>query len=262
MTFDPHPTVLLAPHRVPPNLTTLARKSELIAQCGVDVLIVAETTGQLLQQSPREFFDTIVRTQLQARGLVEGPNFFFGRDRAGDVRVLREFCDAAGLSLQVVAPVEEGGAIVSSSAVRKALVAGRVAAAVEMLGHPHQLTGCVVTGAERGRQIGFPTANLAEVATLLPADGVYAGCAAWEGRSIPAAVHIGPNPTFGEESRKVEVHLIGQSADLYGRMLSVDLLAEVRPTQTFATRDALVRQIEADVQQVREIVAGLATGGE
>ena len=250
MTFDPHPIQLLAPQRAPPHLTTLARKTELIARCGVDELLIVETTPALLQLTPREFFEQVVVGQLHAHGLVEGPNFCFGRDRAGDVAVLASLCHSAGATLEVVEPVSEGDVIVSSSSIRRAIGEGRLQDAVAMLGHAYQVSGRVVAGAQRGREIGFPTANLAEVANLLPPDGVYAGVCDAGGTSFPAAVHLGPNPTFGEQLRKLEVHLVGYSGSLYDAELAVELLAEVRGTRTFSGREALVTQLQQDVARV------------
>lgn len=261
MTFDPHPIVLLAPDRAPPNLSTLARKSELIARCGVDVLVVIETSRDLLQLSPHEFFSRIVRQELAACGMVEGPNFYFGRDRAGDVDLLQSLCTQAGMSFQVVTPVLQAGQVVSSSVIRRAIAVGQVRDAVSRLGHPYQLSGRVVTGVQRGRQIGFPTANLDDIATLLPADGVYAGQVHVGDSRYSTAVHIGPNPTFGEAARKVEAHLIGFSGDLYGRTLAIDLLSEVRPTRTFETREDLIRQVQQDLRSVATL-AETHSGGE
>lgn len=261
LTFDPHPISILAPAHAPPTLTTLARKTELIARCGVDCLIVYPTSTELLSLTPEEFFQRIVRGTLEARGLVEGPNFFFGRDRRGNVAVLRDFCHGAGMSLRVAPPAVQDGETISSSAIRRAIAAGEVGRAVAMLGHPYEIEGEVVTGAKRGRDIGFPTANLAAVATLLPPNGVYAGWATVDGSPYAAAVHLGPNPTFGEQDRKLEVHLIGYSGDLYGQRLAVELLDRVRETRKFDGLAALKSQLAADVARVKELFAAAGGGG-
>jgi riboflavin kinase/FMN adenylyltransferase len=253
LTFDPHPITLLS-GRAPPALTAPSRKAELIAKCGVDCLIVYPTTHELLALTAEEFFESFVRREMQARGMVEGPNFYFGKDRRGDVTLLGRLCGAAGLALSVVPPMLHGGTTVSSSVIRRAIAEGRIADAVEMLGHPFQIEGIVAEGARRGRQIGFPTANLAGVATLLPPDGVYAGTSLVDGVRYPAAVHLGPNPTFGEGERKLEAHLVGYRGDLYGRSLQVDLLDRVRGTQKFAGVEELTSQLRRDVERVEEIV--------
>jgi len=253
MTFHPHPITLLAPGRVPPRLSTLERKGELLEQCGVDILIAYPTDHALLNLSPEEFFDRVIRGELEARGLVEGPNFCFGKDRAGDVERLRTLCEAAGLTLTVVEAVTEGDTIVSSSAIRAAVGEGRMADALAMLGHPYRLTGTVETGAGRGRSIGVPTANLSGIETMLPADGVYAGRVTLDKSTYPAAVHLGPNPTFADGQRKLEVHILDFTGDLYRQSLSVDLLARVRDTMHFSDTAALQRQLNEDIAIVREI---------
>ena len=195
LTFDPHPVALLAPGRVPPSLSTLDRKAELLRDCGVDVVIAYPTDHKLLDLSPEEFFTQVIRSELDARGLVEGPNFCFGKDRAGDVNTLQSLCDRYGLTLTIVeALTADGDAIVSSSAIRRAISEGRIGEAVKMLGHPYRLSGIVEPGAKRGTGLGFPTANFGGVATLLPADGVYAGQCDVDGRTYAAAVHLGPEP--------------------------------------------------------------------
>jgi riboflavin kinase/FMN adenylyltransferase len=253
LTFDPHPITLLAPGRVPPRLSTLQRKAELMEACDVSVLIAYPTDQQLLNLSPEEFFQRFIRRELQARGLVEGPNFFFGKDRAGNVSTLRLLCEPAAMSLTIVDAVMEGDTIVSSSAIRASLAQGRIADAVAMLGHPYRLTGTVGAGAGRGQTLGFPTANLTGIETMLPADGVYAGRVTLEGAAHAAAVHLGPNPTFADDRRKVEVHIIDYAGDLYARTLSIDLLARVRDTMRFSDVTALKQQLARDVEHVRQL---------
>lgn len=253
LTFDPHPIALLAPGRIPPQLSTVESKAELLDACGVDVLIVYPTDRPLLNLSPAEFFERVVRDELQARGLVEGPNFCFGKDRAGDVGRLQVLCEEAGMSLTIVEAVTEGGRIVSSSAIRAALQAGRLDEALAMLGRPYRLTGVVRPGAGRGQSLGFPTANLTDVATMLPADGVYAARAVLDGDVRPAAVHIGPNPTFAEQHSKLEVHLLDFAGQLYGRSLTIELLARLRATMQFPDAEALKRQLSEDVAVIRRL---------
>jgi riboflavin kinase / FMN adenylyltransferase len=250
LTFDPHPLALLRPSHVPPSLTTLEHKAELLEQAGITCVIAYPTDKNLLQLTPAEFVDAILVGQLAAKGIVEGPNFCFGKDRKGDIDTLRDLCRARKILLEVAQPVGGTRAMVSSSTIRSLVSAGKIADAVELLGHPYRVEGKVVVGAKRGQQIGFPTANIGGVATLLPADGVYAGRAVVEGRELSAAINIGPNPTFQEEARKVEVHLLDFSGDLYGRTLAVDLVDRVRDVRKFASRDELVQQIRQDVDAV------------
>lgn len=254
MTFDPHPITLLRPQQTPPALSLLDHKLELFERAQVDCVIVYPTDRALLHLTPDEFFQSIVLGELNACGLVEGPNFFFGHHRAGNVETLRSLCSAAGRVLEVVPAVVMNGRMVSSSQVRSLIASGQIAEAVEMLGHPYRVRGVVESGAARGRTIGFPTANMTEISTLLPPDGVYAGCCRVDGVSYPTAINLGPSPTFGENSRKFEAHLIGFAGDLYGKILDVDLLARVRDVVRFESREALIQQLQAD----RIAVRGLA----
>jgi riboflavin kinase / FMN adenylyltransferase len=256
LTFDPHPLALLRPSHVPPSLTTLKQKAELLEQAGVTCVIAYPTDKDLLQLTPVEFVDSIIMRQLAAKGIVEGPNFCFGKDRKGDIDTLRDLCRDRNILLEVAEPVGGARAMVSSSTIRSLIAAGKIAEAVKLLGHPYRIEGTVVAGARRGQQIGFPTANLMGIETLLPADGVYAGVAKTKGRELAAAINLGPNPTFQENARKVEVHLLEFSGDLYGDTLAVDLVDRVRDVRKFASRDELVDQIGKDVAAVRELVHG------
>ena len=253
-TFDPHPVRVLRPEQAPPPLTWIDRKAQLLAELGVDFVIAYPTDQRLLQLTAQEFFDQIVRQKLDARAIVEGPNFFFGRDRQGTVERLRQMASAAGMVLDVVPPVEYEGEIVSSSRIRQLLSQGDVDRAAAMLTHPYRIRGMVTHGAARGARIGFPTANLDAVDTLIPAQGVYAGTAWLQGSMWPAAIHIGPNPTFDEAARKVEVHLIGFDQTIYGQPLEVEFLARLRGTQRFDSVEALKQQLRHDIQQAREAV--------
>ena len=251
MTFDPPPVALLRPDKVPPSLTTISHRTELLKRYGMDEVLIWPTSTELLNLTPREFFDEVILNQLRAVGMVEGPNFFFGKDRAGDVQTLAEFCSQSGLSLEIVRPVVDGESLVSSSRVRKLIGSNGLDEAVEMLGHPYRLTGLVGHGASRGRTIGFPTANLTEIRTLVPSEGVYAGLCEIEGRECSVAVNIGQNPTFNDDVAKVEAHVIDWDGDLYGAQLAVDLLSRIRAVQTFESAGELQQQIEKDVESAR-----------
>lgn len=259
-TFDPHPITILRGGQAPPSLTTLERKLELLEQCGADCAIAYRTDRALLNLPPREFFDLVIVGELAARGLVEGPNFFFGHNRAGSIETLREFCDEAGLLLEVVPPVKVGDHLVSSSEVRSLIAAGRVARARDLLGYPYLIQGTVTRGAERGRTIGFPTANLEHVPTVLPAEGVYAGRAQQGGCWFAAGINIGPNPTFGDQQPKLEVHLADFSGDLYGQMLRVEFLDRLRDTTRFNGVDELKAQLRNDMNAARTLANALPSG--
>lgn len=254
-TFDPHPIALLRPEYLPAALTTTDRKLELLATLGVDATIVYPTDTAFLDLTPRQFFDDILLGRLQVSGMVEGPNFLFGHNRAGNVETLREYCSEKRLPLQVAAAVKVGERIVSSSEIRSLIARGQVREATDLLGRPHRVRGLVVTGAQRGRTIGFPTANLEQTPMAMPPEGVYATRAWVNGTAYPAGLNIGPNPTFAEAHRKIEVHLLDFTGDLYGQHLDVDLLERLRDTRPFAGIDALKAQLNADMERVRRILA-------
>jgi len=254
MTFEPHPAVLLKPGSTPPRVTTALQKAALIRENGIDRVFEYPTDWTLLNLTPQEFFDRIVVQQLNAVGLVEGPNFFFGKGRSGNTRTLESFCRDSGRFLEIVPPATLGDQIISSSLIRQSLANGDVERAAEFLGRPYEIAGTIVSGAQRGRTIGFPTANLAEIETVIPAPGVYAAMAKVQGRKEKAAVSIGPNPTFADEQSKVEAHLLDVSGDFYGQAMSLRFIARVRGLQKFSSKEELQHQIQKDVASVQSVL--------
>ena len=248
-TFDPHPVRVLRPDAVPPPLTWTRRKAELLGQLGVDAMFAYPTDTQVLSLSATEFFRQIILERLSAKAIVEGPNFFFGKDRTGDVNLLTQLCVEHQMNLDIVEPLQEGEGFVSSSRIRAAIQAGDVAAARAMLTEPYRIRGMVTHGVARGSKIGFPTANLDAIDTLVPGRGVYAGRASLDDTSYAAAINIGPNPTFGEDAHKVEIHLLDFSKSIYGEPLEVDFLARLRDIQPFENIEALQRQLRRDVTE-------------
>jgi riboflavin kinase/FMN adenylyltransferase len=260
-TFDPPPMRLLRPEPWPSPLTWMERRVELLTDLGIEHVIAYPTTPELLDLDAESFFRKILIEELGIRGMVEGPNFRFGRDRGGDIAMLGRLCRDHHLDFSVVEPQRIDNEWVSSSSIREAIEAGEIARANQALGAPYRLRGIVEPGVGRGRKIGFPTANLGAIPVLVPARGVYAGRvvrAQWnDGRSAPetlwrspAAIHIGPNPTFGEDSDKVEIHLIGFAGDLYGAKLEVEIVRRIRSVIRFAGLDELLLQIQRDLQAV------------
>jgi riboflavin kinase/FMN adenylyltransferase len=250
-TFDPHPARVLRPDRAPWPLTWTERKARLLAQLGVDWMIAYPTDESLLQLSHGDFFRRIVCDKMAARAMVEGPNFFFGHNRTGNIDVLGQLTAAEGMQLEIVEPVVIDGAIVSSSRVRHLIAAGDVDGARRLLTQPYGIRGIVTHGAGRGARIGFPTANLAGIDTLLPAAGVYGGHARLDGESFAAAINIGPNPTFGEQELKVEVHLIDFHRPIYGEPLEVDFVSRLRDVRPFGNVEELKEQLARDVEAAR-----------
>ncbi len=253
VTFHPHPITVLRPTAVLHRLTTIERRTTLLKRYGADHVIVLPVTHDLLTLEPRRFFESVLVEQLHAGGVVEGPNFRFGKNRAGDVDLLKSLCEARGIHFQVIDAVCDSAEMISSSRVRDLLMGGQVTEAVQLLGHAHQISGTVTRGAGRGRELGFPTANLGSIEVLLPGHGVYAATCHIDGVSYATAVSIGPNPTFEESAVKVECHVDGLTQVLYGRTLAVDLLSEIRPLKTFSSADELKEQIARDVDACRDV---------
>jgi riboflavin kinase/FMN adenylyltransferase len=254
VTFDPHPLKILRPERFQPVLTTIADRAALLQAHGADHVLILRTTPALLGLSAHQFFEGVVRDRLAARAMTEGPNFGFGRNREGDVTRLAELCRLHGMILVVVSPLEWHGAVVSSSRVRTALVQGNVREAADLLNRPFRLHGIVEPGQHRGHTLGFPTANLRQVETLAPGDGVYAVRVEYHDQVWPGAANVGSNPTFGEHARKIEVHLIGFQGELLGQSLAVDFIERLRDTRPFAGVAQLVEQLKLDVERARRLV--------
>jgi riboflavin kinase/FMN adenylyltransferase len=250
LTFDPHPVSIVAPQHTPKLLTTLERKAQLIASLGVQELIVVPFDAAFAQRSAASFVDDVLVGALAARQVAIGENFRFGHKAQGDQRLL----GADARFETVVHPLlEVDGEIVSSSHIRGLVLAGELSDANRLLGEPFQLRGEVTHGDERGRELGFPTANLVPAEALAcPGHGVYA-CLA-DGR--PAAVSVGVRPTFETgRGELIEAYLLDFQGDLYGHQLRLEFLERLRGERRFDTREALIAQMHRDVEHTRELVA-------
>lgn len=256
-TFDPHPVRVLRPDQCPPPLTWTDRKADLLAELGVEVMIAWPTNREVLELGYQSFFQQIIVDRIGARAIVEGPNFFFGKNRQGNTERLGELCEQYGVLWSIVDPVQERGDWISSSRIRELINAGKVAEAREFLTQPYRIRGLVVHGSHRGSQLGFPTANLDGVDTLLPAHGVYAGRAKVDNRWHWAAIHIGPSPTFADTRPKVEVHLLDFDHSLYGQLLEVDFIERLRGITQFDSADALSQQLAGDLRETRNLARHL-----
>ena len=254
MTFNPPPVQLLRPEAMPAALTTLADRTRLMQAHGAEEVVVMQTTHELLRHSAQQFFEAVVLRGFDAKVVVPGFNFAFGHNREGTVERLLAMCQAAGRRCVPVPPLTVGEQPVSSSRIRAELLDGNVAAAAELLGRPYRVQGTVTTGQRRGQALGFPTANLEGVQTLVPANGVYAARVSRAEGTWAGAANIGPNPTFGEQVRKIEVHLIDFQGDLYGAWLSMDFIERLRETRKFAGPAELVQQLQADIAAARRLV--------
>jgi riboflavin kinase/FMN adenylyltransferase len=277
ITFDPHPLAVLYPDRAPQPLSTTAHKLELLAAAGLDAVLVMSFTHELAEWSPRRFVQETLVDALHTQQVVVGSDTRFGHRNSGDVDTLRELGTELGFSVHVVADLGRQGAERrwSSTWVRELIAAGDVAAAAEVLGRPHRVTGTVVHGDHRGREMGYPTANLAPDAVgAVPADGVYAG---WLVRPetadggdigpqgpvehLPAAISVGTNPTFeGRRDRRVEAYVLDRTdLDLYGEVVAVEFVERLRPTLRFDGMEPLMAQMALDVARCREVL-GVSTG--
>jgi riboflavin kinase/FMN adenylyltransferase len=249
LTFDRHPLALVAPERVPPLLTTMEQRLEILQSLGVDFVGVLPF-DEIREMYATDFVHQVLRGSLGARLVVVGTNFRFGRDREGDVASLRAEGTGNGFEVDAVELLRGDGATVSSSAIRSLLSAGDVGGAENALGRPFELRGVVVVGDGRGTSIGFPTANLSfpgEIA--VPARGVYAVQVKRANAVFPGVVNVGVRPTFGGEVLTVEAHLLGFDGDLYGEELRVDFKHRLRDERRFAGVDELVVQIRSDVEE-------------
>lgn len=248
LTFEPHPLRVVRPEAAPKLLTSLDTKADLIAQLGVRELVVIPFDERVAHQSPQEFIDDVLVGRLQATSVSVGENFRFGHRAAGDTALLL----ADGRFETRVAPlVEVDGEIISSSHIRGLVLAGEVDLATRFLGSPFQLRGEVVHGDHRGRELGFPTANIVpDDALVCPGHGVYAARADGD----CASVSVGVRPTFGAgRALLVEVYVLDRDVDLYGHTLKVEFLARLRGERRFDSVDALVEQMHRDVQRTREL---------
>lgn len=256
VTFDPHPLRIVRPEHAPPLLTTPVEKKEILAESGLDYAVFISFTELLSRYPPRRFVEEILVDRLRVEELVIGYDHGFGRDRSGDAGTLRDIGAELGFVVDVVPPVETGGAPVSSSRVRSAVAEGRMGEARACLGRPYSVRGVVVKGDGRGRQLGFPTANLkvGGADKLMPASGVYAVRGVLRNGTHMGALHLGPRPTFQGSPPTVELHLLDFEDDLYGEEVRVDFVEQLREVRPFGSVAALVDQMREDVDAAREVL--------
>ena len=256
VTFDRHPAMIVRPESAPRLLTDLDQKLELLEATGIDVAVVVTFDEQRAHEAAEEFVTEILVDCLGARAVVVGEDFHFGHQRRGNVALLREMGEAHGFTVLGLGLVAAGETQVSSTAIRRALAEGDLARANALLGRPHEVRGVVVEGDRRGRELGFPTANVNVPGDiLLPADGIYAG---WyvraDGSLHAAALSIGRRPTFYATAHAslLEAHLLDFDGDLYGEPARVRFVARLRAEEKFESVDALVEQMHRDVAQARQ----------
>lgn len=257
VTFDPHPFAVLRPEHAPPTLTTIDERLRLLGACGVDAALVVPFDRGVANWSPAEFVDRILVEALHVRAVVVGANFRFGNRAAGDVATLRELGTTRGYTAEGIA-LDGGPQVWSSTYVRNCLAAGDVEGAAEALGRPFSVRGVVERGDQRGRELGYPTANVPTRGGAAPADGVYAGRLRRldTGEELPAAISVGTNPTFdGERERRVEAHVIDRDdLQLYGVEVEVSFVVHLRGMVRFDGIEPLVAQMRDDVDRARALL--------
>lgn len=258
ITFDPHPAAVLS-DSPPLLLTTVGERIELMADLGLDTLVVLPFTEEVVQTPAAEFLQGVVH-EVHLAELWVGPDFTLGHERQGDVEFLRQLGSQCGFKVQVVEPVKWGGEVVHSSRVRDALQRGSIEEANGCLGRPYRLSGVVVHGRGLGRDLGVPTANISPPPSrLIPAGGVYATWAHTERwGAFPAATNVGTRPTFtartNAQGLTVEAHLLDFDRDLYDQVLALDFVARLRDERTYPTLNALVAQLQDDIARTRTLL--------
>jgi riboflavin kinase/FMN adenylyltransferase len=266
ITFVPHPSEVVRPGSHPPVLTSIVRRAELVEQLGVDVFLALPFTLEFSRMPPDEFIHQALVDRLHAFAVVVGENFRFGHRAAGDVQLLERLGHRFGFTTDGISLMTEDDTVLSATYVRSCVTAGDMDTAARVLGRPHRVDGVVERGDQRGRALGFPTANLrTDEWAAVPADGVYAGRVVrldeW-GRTIPgadlgmAAISVGTNPTFEVRQRRVEAYVLDFAGDLYGAALGIEFVQRLRGMEKYDSVDALVAQMHADVRRTREVLGG------
>ncbi|MEV0681278.1 bifunctional riboflavin kinase/FAD synthetase [Actinosynnema sp. NPDC050436] len=258
MTFDPHPSEVVRPGSHPAQLTSLRQRAELVEGLGVDVFCVVPFTAEVSRMPAAEFVHEILVDRLHVASVVVGQNFTFGSKAAGNVDLLRALGQRFGFGTEGADLVTDDGVTYSSTYIRACIDAGDVEAAAHALGRPHRLEGIVVRGDGRGKELGFPTANLSTTRfAAVPADGVYS---CWfihaGGRRLRAAVSVGTNPTFSGRERRVEAYVLDVDEDFYGQRVALDFVARLRAMERYDTVEALLDQMHKDVAETRDILPG------
>ena len=255
LTFDPHPSEVVRPGSHPPMLTSTRDKAALVEQLGVDVFLVLPFNAELMRLTAQEFVHDVLVEALHVKEVVVGGNFRYGNKGAGDVDSLTASGRRFGFTVEGVPLQGDADLTWSSTYVRSCVIAGDVATAATALGRDHRVEGVVVRGDQRGRELGYPTANLEPIAfSAIPADGVYAGHLLRGASALPAAISIGTNPTFAGRERRVEAFVLDFTGDLYGEHVGLSFAHRLRETLTFEGIEPLMVQMALDVERTRELL--------
>ncbi|MFB0508387.1 MAG: bifunctional riboflavin kinase/FAD synthetase [Thermodesulfobacteriota bacterium] len=253
-TFDPHPLQVLAPQRCPPPLTPFKKKLMLMEMVGIDVIIVATFDFDLANITPETFVEQILVDKIGAKKILVGYNYYFGKDRKGNVEMLIRLGRQFGFEVKVIEAVKVNDTPVSSSKIRELIQCGEMRQAAQLLGRNYRLIGKVIWGTGRGKELGCPTANLEIPNGLYPKTGVYAVEAILGNKTYPGVANVGYNPTFGENPLSVEVHILDFTRDIYGEEIQLIFLERIRDEEAFEDPDSLVRQMRKDIDVARKIL--------
>jgi riboflavin kinase/FMN adenylyltransferase len=268
VTFCPHPSAILYSDSISdsdsvskPNsdlsrfrpIQTLLRKIEIIENFNVDAIIVIKPDKQFLLQTAETFFFNTLNKQLRARAIVCGQNFTFGRDRAGTADSIKNYCNSSGIEIDIVESVQINGSTISSSFIRKLIKEGQIGEANKCLGMPYRINGIVITGNARGRTLGFPTANIENIETIIPKYGIYSTIANLNGRKFISTTSIGTSPTFNQMIPRIEVFIHDFNENVYGKELHIDIIELIREIKQFNSKDELINQMKEDTKQSEKI---------
>jgi len=248
ITFEPHPLKILHPERCPPLLTPFEYKMKWIEKAGIDKVLCIEFTKAFSKIPPHDFIQRILSKQVGAKKIIVGYNYRFGHGKSGDVASLKGYCTPLGIEVEVVNALRVDGTIVSSSKIRELIIQGEVEKASKLLGRNYSVVGRVIKGNQRGRALGFPTANLEITQEVYPKPGVYAVYATWRGQSRNGLANIGFNPTFEGKVLTIEVHLLDFNQSIYGDEMEVFFIKRIRNEVKFASIEELVTQIREDIE--------------
>jgi riboflavin kinase/FMN adenylyltransferase len=259
MTFDPHPPRVVRPDKAPPLLMTKAQRLEALDRAGIAAVAVVRFTTELSRWDPEAFVRTVLVDWLRVSEVWVGANFLFGHDRSGNFSTLRTLGQRYGFRADKIDPVRYKEFVVSSTRVRRLVAEGRMDEAGALLGHPYYIDGTVVAGKRRGRELGFPTANLQSENELLPPNGVYATTTTIDGVVHASLTNVGLRPTFGDTAKPIiEAYVLGFNGDLYGRPLRLGFVQRLRDERKFEDVDALRSQMEADRRRAERLFAQLS----
>jgi riboflavin kinase / FMN adenylyltransferase len=254
-TFDPHPVEILAPERKPLLITPLEEKLRLIEEQEIDVTICAPFTEKFASQAPEDFVKKVLYDQIKIRHVFVGHDFTFGKDRRGNIALLKEMGRKWGFQAEMVEAVRLEGTVISSTRIREFVARGEMREAAKLLGRPYALAGKVIHGHGRGsRKLGFPTANLKTSGLLFPKSGIFAVFAIYEGRRYEGVANLGWNPTFQDQKFSIEIHILNFNQDIYGESLRVEFIQRLRDEATFRGPEELIAQIKKDIAQAEKIL--------